>query len=174
ILAVGLDMYLRLLDDAIEELGEGKSETAPEVFLELDYSGYIPDTYIEEPMEKMEVYKKIASIDTEQDLDSVHRQLIDRFGPLPDEVESLFAIAETRVLCKRLYISSLRERSGSVRVEFSKMAHLKLDKVLTLIKESGGSVGLDPRQPHCLLIDTSKIALNEKSGFISERLLRLI
>ncbi len=174
ILAVGLDMYLRLLDDAIEELGEGKSEAAPEVFLELDYSGYIPDTYIEEPMEKMEVYKKIASIDTEQDLDAVHRELVDRFGHLPDEVESLFAIAETRVLCKRLYISSLRERSGSVRVEFSKMAHLELDKVLTLIKESGGSVGLDPRQPNCLLIDTSKIELNEKSGFISERLLRLI
>lgn len=177
ILAVGLDMYLRLLDEAIEELqvegAEGKQEP-PEVYLELEYSGYIPDSYIAEPMEKMEMYKRITSVTAYEDLDTLQRGIEDRFGAMTDEVRSLLAIAEIRILCRNLYISSLKERSGVVRVEFSKLAQVSVDRVLTLIKESGESVSLDPKRPNCLLINTGQISLKEKSEFISERLSRLL
>ncbi|MBA7669649.1 Transcription-repair-coupling factor [subsurface metagenome] len=175
ILAVGLDMYLRLLDEAIAELGEEKEEgEAPDVYLELEYSGYIPDSYIHEPMEKMEVYKKIASITTQEELDQVHRELSDRFGPIPDEVMSIFSIAETRILCKKLYISSLKERNGTVTVEFARLSELEVDRVLTLISESGGKVYLDPGKPNCLLMHVGSISLKNNSEFISERLSRLL
>jgi transcription-repair coupling factor (superfamily II helicase) len=177
ILAVGLDMYLRLLDEAIEELqvegAEGKKEP-PEVYLELEYSGYIPDSYIAEPMEKMEMYKRITSVTAYEDLDTLQRGIEDRFGAMTDEVRSLLAIAEIRILCRNLYISSLKERSGVVHVEFSKLAQVSVDRVLTLIKESGESVSLDPKRPNCLLINTGQISLKEKSEFISERLSRLL
>ncbi len=175
ILAVGLDMYLRLLDEAIEELGEEKEGVeAPDVYLELEYSGYIPDTYISEPMEKMEVYKKIASITTDEELDVIHRELDDRFGPIPDEVMSVFSIAEIRIICKKLYISSLKERNGTVTVEFSRLSELAVDKVLTIIRDSGGRVSLDAGKPNCLLLKTGSISLKDKSEFISERLSRLL
>ncbi len=175
ILSVGFDMYLKLLDEAIAEMsGEEEQEEAPDVYLELDYSGYIPDSYIAEPMEKMEVYKKIASITTDDELDSVHREIADRFGPLPDEVLSIFSIAETRILCKKLYISSLKEKAGTVTVEFFRLSELAVDRVLTLIKESGGSVYLDAKKPNCLLLKTGSVHLKDKSEFISERLGRLL
>ena len=174
ILAVGLDMYLRILDKAIAGLSEEKGEEAPDVYLELDYSGYIPDSYIQEPMEKMEVYKKIASITSNEELDQIHREFEDRFGPIPEEVISIFSIAEIRILCKKLYISSLKERNGIVTVEFSRLSRIAVDRVLTLIKESGESVSLDPKQPNCILMQSGTIGLKDKSQFISERLNRLL
>jgi transcription-repair coupling factor (superfamily II helicase) len=173
ILAVGLDMYLKMLDQAVGELDQGKKEEPPEVYLELEYSGFIPDSYIAEPMAKMEMYKKIASIAGEPELEAVERELEDRFGPPPEEVRSLFGIAEIRLLCRRLYVSSLKEARGLARVEFSRVAQVSVDRVLRLIAESGGSVALDPKAPQCLLIRTGSVGLKEKSEFISERLSRL-
>jgi transcription-repair coupling factor (superfamily II helicase) len=173
ILAVGLDMYLKMLDQAVGEFAAEKREEPPEVYLELEYSGFIPDSYIAEPMAKMEMYKKIASIASEPELETVERELEDRFGPLPEEVRSLFGIAEIRVLCRRLYIASLKESRGLARVEFTRVAQVSVDRVLRLIAESGGSVALDPKAPQCLLIRTGSVGLKEKSEFISERLSRL-
>ncbi|MFW5713016.1 MAG: TRCF domain-containing protein, partial [Spirochaetota bacterium] len=175
ILSVGFDMYLRLLDEAVAEMSASEEEKeAPEVYLELDYSGYIPDSYIKDPTEKMEIYKMIASIETDYDLERVYGELTDRFGPMPDEVQSLLSIAELRVVCKKLYIRSLKERRGKVHVEFGKVSIISVDKVLRLIKESGGSVKLDANNPNILLMNTEAIGLKEKSEFIREKLQTLL
>lgn len=176
ILSVGFDMYLRLLDEAVAAMSEEEkeSETAPEVYLELDYSGYIPDTYIEDTTEKMEIYKMIASIEIDYDLERVYGELTDRFGPMPEEVQSLLAIAELRIVCKKLHIRSLKERRGKVFVEFGRVSIISPDRVLRLINESGGSVGLDARNPNIILMSTEAIGLKEKSEFIREKLQSLL
>ncbi|UCF98701.1 MAG: transcription-repair coupling factor [Spirochaetaceae bacterium] len=177
ILTVGLDMYLRLLDEAMEELQVEQApqkEQPPEVYLELQYSGFIPDSYVPEAMEKMEMYKRIASVSGYEELDALQREVEDRFGPMPEDVRSLFAIAEIRILCRGLYVSSLKERNGQAIVEFSKLSQISVDRVMNLIRESGGSVSLDPKQPNCLIIKTGQIGLKEKSEFISDRLSRLL
>jgi transcription-repair coupling factor (superfamily II helicase) len=176
ILSVGFDMYMRLLDEAVAEMSssEEEREEAPEVYLELDYSGYIPDEYIRDSTEKMEIYKLIASIASEQDLERVVAELNDRFGPLPDEVSSLLSIAELRIICAKLHITRLRERRGRVKVEFGKVSLISTDKVLRLIRESGGSVQLDPNNPNVLMMNTEAIALKDKSEFIREKLESLL
>jgi len=168
--SVGFDLYLRLLDEAIRELEGRGEEEPPEPFLDLEYSGYIPDSYISEPEQKMEVYKKIASVGSEEELESITYELMDRFGPLPEEVQSLLCLAEIRILCRKLYISSMKERGGILEVEFSKVAKVSVDRILRLIKESRGRVRLDPKRPHVLLIETHLIGLKEKSEFIRDRL----
>ena len=179
ILAVGYDMYVRLLDQAIAALGaDGKGRgvdlEAPDVYLELEYSGYIPNDYISEPVVKMEVYKKIAAVTSPDELERIHGELIDRFGPLPDVVLSLLSIAEIRIACRRLAIASLREQRGVVRLEFARMQQVSVDKVMRLLDESSGSVRLDPARPNCLLIDSGGIGLREKSEFLSEKLGALV
>ena len=179
ILAVGYDMYVRLLDQAIAALGaDGKGGginlEVPDVYLELEYSGYIPDDYISEPVLKMEVYKKIAAITDAAELERIHGELADRFGPLPDVVLSLLSIAEIRIACRRLAVSSLREQRGVVRLEFARMQQVSVDKVMRLLSESQGSVRLDSARPNCLLIDTGGIGLREKSEFLSEKLGALV
>ncbi len=170
ILAVGFDMYLRLLDETISEMTSDDHEEPPEVYLELDYSGFIPNSYIHEPEEKMEVYKKIASISEDQDLDRITFELEDRFGPLPDEVQSLIALAEIRTMCKKLWISSLKERNGSAHVEFFKVSRVSVDKLLRLIRDSGNKVRLDPKKPNIIVMKTDVVGLKEKSEYIREKL----
>ncbi len=175
ILSVGFDLYLKLLEDAIERRGEEEgTEAVDEVYLELEYSGFIPSTYIEEPMEKMEVYKKIASVASESQLEALIGEIEDRFGPMPEEVHSLLALSEIRILASRLKIVSMKERKGELFVEFGRVATISVDRVLALIKNSGGTVRLDPQRPNVLIMDTGRIGLKEKSEFIRGRLAQLL
>jgi len=174
IMAVGFDMYLRLLDEAMAKLNEEKEEKPPEVYLELDYSGYIPDDFISEPVEKMRVYKDIAGISTEQELERVSAMLEDHYGPLPEEVISLLSIAEIRILCRQLYISSVKERKGVIEIEFAKVNKVNVDRVIRLMQESGGKVQLDPARPQILRLKTPDIGLKEKSEFLRDTLSNLV
>lgn len=170
IFSVGFDLYLRLLDEAVQKLTDEHYEGENEVLLELDYTGFIPDSYITNSQTKMEVYKKIAAVSDKDVLDRIHSELLDRFGPVPDEVSSLLALAEIRIFCKRLHISTLRERQGKVSIEFSKVSDISVDKVLRLIRENSGRIKLDSQHPNRLILETGKIGLKEKSEFIREKL----
>ncbi|MEJ5184450.1 MAG: hypothetical protein WHT81_04945, partial [Rectinemataceae bacterium] len=70
----------------------------------------------------------------------------------------------------RLSIASLRERRGLVTVEFSKVSKVSVEKLLRLIRESGGAVKLDPERPNAILVQTKAIGLKEKSAYLKERL----
>ncbi|TVR73625.1 MAG: transcription-repair coupling factor [Spirochaetaceae bacterium] len=172
--SIGFDLYLKLLDDAIREIDSGDGPADEEVYLELEYTGFIPDQYIQEPMEKMEVYKKVASVSEDAQLESLVGEIEDRFGPMPEEVQSLLGLAEIRILARRLHVSSLRERRGRLEVEFGKVASVSVDRVLALIGNSGGAVALDPHRPNVLLMETGRVGLKEKSEFISGRLAQLL
>ncbi|MBN2442444.1 MAG: transcription-repair coupling factor [Spirochaetales bacterium] len=174
ILAVGLDMYVKLLDEAIAEKQNEVKPDANEVFLELVYSGYVPDSYINEPIEKMEVYKKITSVSDEAGLEQIYSEIIDRFGPPPPEVISILSIAEIRIFCKKLAISSLRERDGIISVEFFRVAKVSADKVVRLISESGGNIYLDNKRPNCLFFKIKNIGLKEKAEYLRDTLLRIV
>jgi transcription-repair coupling factor (superfamily II helicase) len=173
IYSVGFDLYLKLLDEAVARLSDEGYNAEEEPYLEMEYSGFIPNDYIDQQAVKMEIYKKIASILSQDDLESLYRELEDRFGPVPEEVSSLLALAEIRILCKKLSIATLKERKGFVTVEFSKVSRIKVDRLLRLMKESGQKIRLDPHRPNVLMIATGPIGLKEKSEFIREKLAAL-
>ena len=173
IYSVGFDLYLRLLDDAVRRLEDEHYEAETETLLELEYTGFIPDGYIDSAQEKMEVYKKIAAVKTREELERVYAEITDRFGPPPEEAASLLALAELRILCRDIAVTSIKEREGCVRVELQKVSLIKIDRLLRMIKESGGKVRLDPDIPNVLVLRTGNIGLQEKSEFIREKLAAL-
>ncbi|MCL2229793.1 MAG: transcription-repair coupling factor [Treponema sp.] len=170
IYSVGFDLYVKLLDEAVRRLENSNYESETETLLELEYSGFVPDTYIDSPQEKMEVYKMIAAIREKEDLERVYSELLDRFGPLPDEAASLLSLAEIRIICRELSVSSLKERQGLVKIEFAKVSRIKVEKLIRLMQESSGKVKLDPKKPNVILLTTGNIGLKEKSEFIREKL----
>jgi transcription-repair coupling factor (superfamily II helicase) len=172
--SVGFDLYLRLLEEAIQRLSDENYVGEDEVLLDLEYTGFIPDSYILNPQTKMEIYKKIAAVSKKEELDAVYNELDDRFGPIPDEVYSLVALAEIRIICKKIHISTLKETMGKVFVEFSKVSDISMEKLMRLITESRGTVQPDPNKPNMLVLLTGKIGLKEKSIFIREKLEMLI
>jgi len=172
--AVGLDMYIRLLDEAIARLQNSDAKPENEVFLELDYSGYIPDCYISDPTVKLEVYKKIASIRSSNQLERLSAELKDRFGNIPDEVSNLLYICELKIVCRTLDIYHMKERQGSVVVEFSRIASISIDRLIEMIRTSCGSVTIDPKRPYIMNMKTNAISLRDKALFILEKLQRLV
>ena len=172
--SVGFDLYLRLLNEAVERLTAQK-EYVPqnEVLLELEYTGFIPDSYVSNPQVKMEIYKKIAGVVSREELDGVYSELLDRFGPVPDEVTSLLTLAEIRVLAASLFVSSIKEKNGAARIEFSKVSDISVDKLMNLIRENPGVISLDAKAPNVVIMQTGKIGLKEKGIFLSEMLERL-
>jgi transcription-repair coupling factor (superfamily II helicase) len=122
----------------------------------------------------MGVYKKIAAITTEEEFDRVYKEIEDRFGPIPDEVHSVLALAEIRVICRKLFITSIREEKGTLRVEFSRLSKVSVDKIVRMVREGGGRVTLDPKMPNFLLLKTGPIGLREKSEFLKDRLALLV
>ncbi len=174
--AVGFDLYMRLLNEAVNRLTAQKEfdETQNEVLMELEYTGFIPDSYVTNPQVKMEIYKKIASVQTNKEFESVLSELDDRFGPIPDEVSSLLALAEIRILCRNLKIASIKERRGEIAVEFAKVSDISVDRILKLIAENPKDIRLNPATPNFIFIKLGSIGLKEKSEFIREKLSKLI
>ena len=122
----------------------------------------------------MEIYKKVAGIQTKPELDRMYNELEDRFGPIPDEVYSLLSLAEVRIIAKKLSITTLRERKGEITVEFGRVTDIPLDKLMKLIKENAGKIRLDSTKPNQLVLSTGKIGLKEKSEYIREKLETLL
>jgi len=171
IYSVGFDLYLKLLEDAIRKLTrDSQSDEDQEAFLELEYSGFIPNGYISDESAKMDIYKKIAAVEDDEDLERLHYELCDRYGPLPDEVHSLVSIAEIRIICKKLRVISLKERRGVLQVKFGRLSIISADKVMAIIEKAGGRVRLSPSKPDSLLFEVGDVGLKEKSTFIRERL----
>ncbi len=168
--AVGFEMYLNLLNAAIERLLNSNWREEEDVLLELDYSGFIPNSYIDDAQTKMEMYKKIAGIKTQNELDLVWNELFDRFGPVPDDVENLLSIAKIRIVCRNLQIRSLKEKGGEVHAEFADIYKVDVNKIMRLIKSSAGRVRLNPQNQGELILLTNSITLKEKADFILQEL----
>ena len=171
--AVGLDMYMKLLDEEIDRIRGSEDGKKREVLLELDYSGFIPDSYIPEPAEKFEVYKKIASIFTEGQLEGLRAELENRYGTMSEEVENLFCIAEIKIICRHLSITHLKESKGVVEIEFGRLSAIKPERVISLLRLSDGKVQLDSKRMNYMRMETSAVSLRDKALFILEQLRRL-
>ncbi|GMO49623.1 MAG: transcription-repair coupling factor [Termitinemataceae bacterium] len=173
IYSVGFDLYMRLLDEAIQRLQKENWEAETEVLLELEYSGFIPDNYIESALEKMDLYKKIAAVHDKDDLEYLKMEMEDRFGPPPLEAVSLLSIAEIKIFCAEFSVQSLKERKGIVEITFTKVAKINVEKLIALMQESGGKIKLNPTLPNVIMLQTGNIDLKEKSTYIHKVLLDL-
>ncbi|MCL2212972.1 MAG: transcription-repair coupling factor [Oscillospiraceae bacterium] len=112
--SIGYDMYMKILSEAVlEERGE-TAEIKTECTVELGINAFIPESYISNGRQRIEVYKKIAMIETPLDLEDVREELIDRYGAPPPEAECILAISLLRTKGADNRIKSIEGREGSV------------------------------------------------------------
>lgn len=172
---VGLDMYIRLLDEEINKLrANNQDELDSEVFLELDYTGFIPDSFIKDTSIKFEIYKKIAAVNTDDELQTLSSEIADRFGNPPEEVLNLLYIAELKIVCRKLKIVHLAERKGRVVIKLREMKVLNPGKFTRLLAYSNGAVSYDTKRPLTIKLKTEAVSLKDKSLFILEILKQLV
>ncbi len=107
IAAVGYEMYCRLLEQTVRRLKDEPDPTPPPVQLDLNVVAHIPRSYIAAERARIEIYRRIAACQTEADLVQLEGDLVDTFGPIPDEVKRLLDVAEIRVGARRFGILSI-------------------------------------------------------------------
>jgi transcription-repair coupling factor (superfamily II helicase) len=117
--AVGLDTYMRLLDDTIKQLkGGGKDVSTQLADVSVDGAALIPDDYVPDEAQKLNFYRRLSRVETVDAADAIRRELRDRFGPVPAEVETLLATAQLRLLGGELGMERILVRPWDVRINF--------------------------------------------------------
>jgi transcription-repair coupling factor (superfamily II helicase) len=118
IASVGFDLYTQLLEQAVSELkGESmEEETVPEINLRV--SQYIPEDYIPDTRQRLNLYKRFSSIAAGDEIYTITEELEDRYGPVPVLVENLMATAELRVMLKGLKARELTQKGTRLYLSF--------------------------------------------------------
>ena len=115
---VGYDTYCNLLDEVVKEMKGIETKPETDIQIDLNVTSYIPDEYISDSNQKIEVYQDIALCKNEEDIQNVIDEIIDRFGNMPEELENLIDIARIKYLAKKLHIIKIASRKTAVVFTF--------------------------------------------------------
>jgi len=139
--SVGYDMYLKLLDETVIELkGESVTNRAVDTTVELLTSAYIDASYIKDEEQRIDMYRTIATIDTEEDILDIKDELIDRYGDIPPETNHLIEIAYIKNLASNLGFSSVKQKDEVVMLNFAEQGGLPLEKIGELMSQWKGKL----------------------------------
>ena len=167
---VGYDTYCNLLDEVVREIQGEKVTPEIDVQIDLDVTSYIPDEYISDSSQKIEMYQDIALCKNEEDIQNVVDEMIDRFGNMPNEIENLLDIARIKTLCKKIKISKVQGRRNFVLFMFE-TGELNID-INELVKKYRNRIkftqGIKPQITLMLQDSTEKGCLKETIEFLKE------
>ncbi len=120
--AVGYDLYVKILENAVlEEKGEPVPAPPADCTVDIKIDAFLPNSYVHSSSHRMEMYKKIARIETKEDADDILDELCDRFGDPPKPVMNLLSIAHLRGIGRGIGILAIEERDGSLSVKPEKL-----------------------------------------------------
>ncbi|MFD8074393.1 transcription-repair coupling factor [Streptomyces sp. NPDC059718] len=156
IAGVGFDLYIRMVGEAVAdyraglEAGGGEVEEAPlEVKVELPVDAHVPHDYAPGERLRLQAYRSIAAVNSEEDIKAVREELTDRYGKLPEPVENLLLVAGLRLLARRLGVCDITLQGNNVRfspVELRESQELRLNRLYprTVVKQAAKQI-LVPR-----------------------------
>ena len=146
---VGYDTYCKLLDEVVKEMQGTEVKEEKEIQIDINLSSYIPDTYIEDQAQKIEIYQDIALCRNDEDIEDVIDEIIDRYGSMPKEVENLIEIAKIKILAREASVIKVTQKEKSIMVNLDK-DDIKIDeeKIKVLLEKYGTklrfSAGVEP------------------------------
>jgi transcription-repair coupling factor (superfamily II helicase) len=143
--SVGFDLYSQMLKEAIEERKRDPEEPKRiPLEIDLDIDAYIPDSYLSDGQQKIEMYKRFRGVNDLEDIKELQEEMVDRFGEYPDEVSSLFQIAQIKVFALLVGVESIKQVKDEVTILLSEDTTNRIDgqEVFKLTNQYGRMVGL--------------------------------
>ena len=147
--AVGYDLYCKMLGEAVRTAKGGQPEERFETAVDLSADTYIPASYIPNEVQKLDIYKRIAAMENEQDRDDMLDELIDRFGEPPRAVQNLLTAALLRAEAHQCYFTEITEKNGEIKMTLYERARLRPERIPDLLSRYHGNVRFkaDPKKP---------------------------
>ena len=149
---VGVELYQQMLEEAVAAARQGldweKGETAAEEHwspqINLGTSVLIPEHYVEDLNVRMSLYRRLSDLETKEDIESFAAEMIDRFGPIPDEVENLMQIVDIKQLCRKAGVSHVEAGPKGAVIGFYKNNPPNVNGLMAWMQSKLGSVKLRP------------------------------
>lgn len=133
--AVGYDLYCKMLNEAVKEAKGIHTMEDFETSIDLNVDAYIPDSYISNEFQKLDIYKRIAGIETQQDYDDMLEELLDRFGEPGKAVLNLLAIAKLKAIAHQGYVTEIKQTGKTVRFTLYEKARLNTEGFPALMQK---------------------------------------
>jgi transcription-repair coupling factor (superfamily II helicase) len=161
--AVGYDLYCKMLNEAVRSLkGEISDIEEFDTTVDMDIDAYIPATYIKSEFQKLDIYKRIAEIENEEEFLDIQEELLDRFGDIPSSVNNLLNIAFIKELAHQAYVTQIIHRNTSVKIVMYQKAKVNINRIPALLEEYKGLLKFYPESNPYFEYDFTKGAKNRK------------
>ena len=134
--AVGYDLYCRMLNEAVRHLKGEELEESFNTAVELDVDAYIPPSYIMNEYQKLDIYKRVAGIETQAECEDMKEELLDRFGEIPKSVDNLLRVAMIRMQAHKLYITEVKGKNEVLKFTMKQDAKIRVEGIGDLIVNS--------------------------------------
>ena len=154
--AVGYDLYCKLLNEAVAAM---KGETVLDDFetkIDLNVDAFIPPIYIRNEMQKINVYKQIAGIETEEDYSDMQDELMDRFGEMPKNVMNLLSIALIKAMAHKSWITEITEIQGKLKIILYAKAQIDVARIPEIVEKYKGRMKFVPETEPYFLFEPEK------------------
>lgn len=133
--AVGYDLYCKMLSEAVKEAKGIHTKSDFETTMDLDMDAYIPDRYITNEFQKLDVYKRIAGIENQEEYEDMLEELLDRFGEPPKAVLNLLAIANLKALAHNAYMTEVKQMGNMTKLTMYEKARINPAGIPPLLSE---------------------------------------
>jgi transcription-repair coupling factor (superfamily II helicase) len=138
--AVGYDLYCKMLNEAVKEQKGEVTTPAFDTSLDIQVDAFIPQSYIPNEYQKLDIYKRIAGVTTAEERDEMMDELIDRFGEPPKSVQNLLAIAREKALAHRVYVTEITQKGDVLRFVLYDQAPVEPLQIPALVEKFQGAV----------------------------------
>ena len=160
---IGYDMYNKLLNEVVKEMKGEKVEEEEEITIDLNISSYVPEDYIEDSAQKIEIYQDIAGAKTEEDVQNIIDEIIDRYGEMPAEVYNLLEIARIKNLCRKTNVTKLQQKQNDVVIYFKTLSDEALRDIILKYKTK---VRFSPGEKPYVTLRIEKDVVKEVKEFL--------
>ncbi len=130
--AIGFDLFMRMLEEATQQVRGLAVGPRVEPEIDLGAQAYIPDDYIDDVGERLLMYKRIANVERPADIDSIAEELADRFGPMPPPAQDFLRVMALRPALKTLAVEQLKAGEGAVSMKFHEDSPVVVDRLVAL------------------------------------------
>ncbi len=147
--AVGYDLYCKMLNDAVRQAKGVAAAEEFETTIDIDIDAYIPPSFIPNEFQKLDIYKRVAGIGSQEEAEEMMEELLDRFGEPPRSVCNLLKIAQLKAKAHQVYIKEVTQKGKTLRLLMYERAQIETSKIPELVKRYDGrltftAVGRNP------------------------------
>ena len=163
---VGYDLYCKMLNEAVKELKGIPVEESFGTVIELDIDAYIPETYVRSESQRLDIYKRIAGIESPEECEDMQDELIDRFGDLPRSVQNLLTVARIKVQAHTVYVKEIAQKELEIRFALYERAKLHPERLPEFMAAYDGKMKLVRGANPSLLYAYKKNSRDEKKDIV--------